>query len=248
MELLLSFIIGTCLILGYFPEKSPPVDQFSVTIDSGKHLKARHSVTPAYITKYRNVVRQTYDYSCGSAALATLLRYQFEEHLTEKEVIHGLLKFGDKDQIAKMRAFSLLDMKKYLNALGYSGAGYIASLEDLKNPSHWPCIVPIKLYNYRHFVVLKGIYDGRIFFADPFSGNTSYALSNFKNMWHQNIVFIVSSDENYKISALKIKNEDLKYINEASAKHVVLSRIKPFNIPGEIRMINIPGKRQVVNF
>src|SRR5690606_34611966 len=35
---------------------------------------------------FRTVVRQEYDYSCGSAALATLLRYHYGRDVAEREV------------------------------------------------------------------------------------------------------------------------------------------------------------------
>jgi predicted double-glycine peptidase len=43
-------------------------------------------------TEFRdeNLVKQQYDYSCGAASLATVLKYFFNEEVTEKEIIKAL--------------------------------------------------------------------------------------------------------------------------------------------------------------
>ncbi|MCK7511119.1 MAG: cysteine peptidase family C39 domain-containing protein [Desulfobacterales bacterium] len=112
-------------------------------------LKPRAEFTDAHI------VKQQYDYSCGSAALATLLNYYLGENLTERQIIEGLVEYGDKKQIEKLRAFSLLDMKRFVEKLGYKGAGYKAEIADLRTLGK-PCIVPMEIFGYQHFCRLPG--------------------------------------------------------------------------------------------
>lgn len=244
MEMIIAFFIGIALISGYIPPKEIPREEVSVALSTGRPDKLRTSVVPNTTLKFGEVAKQTYDYSCGSAALATLLKFYLGEDITEQNVIQGLLAYGDKEQIVKRRAFSLLDMKKYVNALGYQGAGYRAEMEDLKDSANWPCIIPITLFNYRHFVVLKGVHDGHVFFADPFSGNISYPLSTFESMWYEKVVFIVSPKEGQGLSLLKLNEKDLQYITEDEGKRYIFHTLKPFDIPSNVKMINIPGEKQ----
>src|SRR5262249_11776712 len=65
--------------------------------------------------RYRTVFRQRYDFSCGSAALATLLSYHYGRQVDERQVINEMFKKGDQDKIKK-EGFSLLDMKSYLGS------------------------------------------------------------------------------------------------------------------------------------
>ena len=64
--------------------------------------------------QFRNVIRQAYDYSCGSAALTTLLDYYLGRNLEERQVMEGLLHFGEAEKIVERRGFSLLDMKRFV--------------------------------------------------------------------------------------------------------------------------------------
>ncbi|WP_204283799.1 C39 family peptidase, partial [Klebsiella pneumoniae] len=67
---------------------------------------------------FRTVVRQQYDYSCGSAAVATLLRYHYGRPTVESDVFSAMWRSGDQAQI-KRAGFSMLDMKRYLDSQGY---------------------------------------------------------------------------------------------------------------------------------
>jgi predicted double-glycine peptidase len=173
-------------------------------------VAVKYDIKPFSDFNDANVVKQKFDYSCGSAALATLLNYSLGENLSEEQVMQGMFQYGDSALIEQRRAFSLLDMKKFVEVLGYKGAGYTADLEDLKKLKS-PAIVPIQFYGYTHFVVYKGMYRGHIFFADPFLGNSSYPISRFQEMWFKNVVFVVSDGER-TMSALRLKDQDLRII------------------------------------
>ena len=82
--------------------------------------------------QFRNVIRQAYDYSCGSAALTSLLDYFLGRNLQERQVMEGLLQFGEADKIVERRGFSLLDMKRFVTALGYKSGGFRAAFADLE--------------------------------------------------------------------------------------------------------------------
>lgn len=76
--------------------------------------------------RYATVVRQRYDFSCGSAALATLLRYHYALDATEESVFRGMWSNGDREQIKRV-GFSLLDVKGFLAAHNLRANGYKVS-------------------------------------------------------------------------------------------------------------------------
>src|SRR5690554_7381941 len=93
-------------------------------------------VEPLVEQKFRNIVRQAYDYSCGSAALTTVLNFYLGRTLSERQVMEGLLHYGESDRIVQRRAFSMLDMKRLVTALGYPSGGFKAEIDDLMELDH----------------------------------------------------------------------------------------------------------------
>ena len=49
--------------------------------------------------RQRNVVMQTYDYSCGAAALATILRYYWNDPVDERQIVNMILKTLTADEV-----------------------------------------------------------------------------------------------------------------------------------------------------
>lgn len=146
---------------------------------------------------FRTVVRQQYDYSCGSAALATLLTHHYGKPVTEGKIFRAMYEVGDQ---AKIRAvgFSLLDMKQYLESQGYQANGYRLSLTQLEK-LQTPAISVVQVGSYRHFVVIKGVRDGKILVGDPALGLKTYTLSEFETLWN-GIVFLVTKTPDQQIA------------------------------------------------
>jgi hypothetical protein len=160
-----------------------------------------------------------------------------------------MMKHGDKEQIKRLRAFSLLDMKRLCNVLGYEAAGYRAEIKDLKNSKYWPCIVPIEIFGYRHFVVLKGVHDGHVFMADPFRGNVSQTLAHFKNSWYESVIFLAheTAGKPKSKSLLALSRDDLRYIREDTAWDIIKNSGVMFEIPVDIRRKEVRGEYQIYN-
>lgn len=137
---------------------------------------------------FRSVVRQQHDYSCGSAALATLLTYHYGHPTTEAEAFTAMFASGDQAKIQKV-GFSMLDMKRYLAAHRIDADGFRMSLEDLRR-SGQPAIVLIDLGRYRHFVVVKGVVGDKILVGDPALGLQTYEVAQFRKIWN-GIVFSI---------------------------------------------------------
>jgi predicted double-glycine peptidase len=140
---------------------------------------------------FRTVVRQQYDYSCGSAALATLLRHHYGREVSEAAVFKAMYLAGDQEKIRRV-GFSLLDMKNYLASVGLRADGYRQTLEDL-GQAKAPAIALITVKNYRHFVVIKGVRDGKVLVGDPNEGLRLYSMEDFGRAWN-GVVFVVRPD------------------------------------------------------
>jgi len=172
-------------------------------------------VEPLSTQKFKNIVRQAYDYSCGSAALTTLLDYYLGRNFQERHVMEGLLEYGETDKIVARRGFSLLDMKRLVTALGHPAGGFKATVDDLVELEH-PAIVPIEYAGFKHFVIVRDVIDGRVFIADPAVGNISFSLTRFEEVWDRNVLFIVFPGDKKPINKLEITDEDLRFVDEST--------------------------------
>ncbi|NEX95183.1 C39 family peptidase [Caulobacter sp. 17J65-9] len=139
---------------------------------------------------FRTVVRQQYDFSCGSAALATLLRYHYGMAVGETDTFKGMWDKGDQTKIQKV-GFSLLDMKRYLESHGYRADGFRLPLSQLEQVEA-PGIALIDLGSYRHFVVIKGVRGDKVLVGDPAHGLKTYSRADFEKMWN-GVVFAIHS-------------------------------------------------------
>ena len=244
MHILIGFILIVGLFGGLYTPETPPPQEVNLAVSGDPHLRLRDSVTPRSQMENDHLVKQMYDYSCGSAALATLLNYHLGEDLNERQVIQGLLKHGDQEKIAQRRAFSLLDMKRFVTVLGYSGAGYKAEIEDLRT-LEGPCLLPIRLFGYRHFSVFRGIYKDHVFLADPWRGNLSFTLNDFAAKWYQNVIFIVSAGASAAghpegaagaVNRLQLAEADLRFIDEDMGRKMVSDPAHEFKLPVEMML------------
>ncbi|MBD3656356.1 MULTISPECIES: C39 family peptidase [Marinobacter] len=208
-------------------------------VDSGPvELRNDVRVEPLVEQKYRNIVRQAYDYSCGSAALTTVLAYYLGRNLTERQVMEGLLHYGESERIVERRAFSMLDMKRLVTALGYPAGGFRASIDDLKDLDH-PAIVPIHHAGFKHFVVLRTIRDGRVYLADPSVGNISFTLGQFEEKWDDNVLFIVFPGSEKPLDFLELKEEDLRFVDDQTMTLLAMQQMPAFHEATERRIQNL---------
>ena len=178
-------------------------------------------VKPALLDQFQGIVRQAYDYSCGSAALTTLLNGYVGTQLDEQQVMSGLMKFGETDKIVERRSFSLLDMKRFVSALGLESGGYRGEFKDLVNQDQ-PAIVPISYAGFKHFVVYKGYKNGRVYVADPALGNISFEERRFQDIWENNTLFLINVPEQYRKKFLALKESDMRHVEDATINRYAL--------------------------
>ena len=132
---------------------------------------------------------QQYDFSCGSAALATLLTHHYGYPSNEKAIFEDMYARGDQQKIRK-EGFSLLDMKNFLEARGFRADGFQQPLEKLAEAGI-PAIVLISEKGYNHFVVVKGVRGERILLGDPASGTRVMSRQRFDEVWMNKLLFVV---------------------------------------------------------
>ena len=248
MEILASFLIVIAFVTTLYPLRDVPDGEmiwYQEIPGTETEVAFKYNVKPLSVFSDENIVKQKFDYSCGSAALATVLNYHLGEDLSEQQVIQGLMEYGDTKLIEQRRAFSLLDMKRFVSILGYEGAGYTAEMNDLTGLDT-PCIVPIEFYGYKHFVVYRGAYKGHIFVADPYMGNMSYTIQEFEQMWYRNIIFLVT-DGGATTDALLLKEDDLRIVDFDSTTDAFPSDIPLYIIENEERFIESLGRYRFRN-
>ena len=142
-----------------------------------------------------NLIRQKYDYSCGAAALATLLRFGFGDPVSEQQIVADLFAGLEQAEAAtrEKEGFSLYDLQQVAKKRGYKAEGfrlqpqYIAQLKG-------PVIVFLETMGYKHFAVLKGVRGDRVYLADPSRGNIRMPAYRFLQAWMRGgtgIVFVV---------------------------------------------------------
>jgi predicted double-glycine peptidase len=137
------------------------------------------------------VVSQTWDFSCGAAALATILRYQFGDPVTEREIVETMLRATDARLVLARDGFSMLDLKHFAERRGYQADGYgKMSITDLEEMA--PVIVPLELRGFNHFVVFRGRMGDRVLLADPVFGNRIMSVDELQQDWKTKSGFVVS--------------------------------------------------------
>jgi uncharacterized protein len=139
--------------------------------------------------KQAGTLIQQYDFSCGSAAIATLLTHHYGRPTTEREVFEHMYAHGDQAKIRR-EGFSLLDMKRFLQTRGFEADGFRQPLDKLRDEG-LPAIALITENGYHHFVVVKGLDRDRVLIGDPASGTRAVPRATFEAQWQQKLLFVV---------------------------------------------------------
>lgn len=141
--------------------------------------------------RFQTVIKQQYDFSCGSAALASLLSFHYGQPVTEFEVFKAMYDIGDQKRIQSY-GFSLLDMKRYLESKGLRSDGFRIEIDRLEKAGV-PALTLINTHGYKHFVLIKGISRDEIVVGDPALGVRVMPREDFLKMWN-GIAFVIRSD------------------------------------------------------
>ena len=185
MKSILLLVISGLLLPAWFQTSAAAVMQVQAVQD-GTYAFHIMSLKEA---RFRNTVRQKYDFSCGSAAVATLLTYQYGYPVSEEMAFEQMYAHGNRQKISR-EGFSLLDIKEYLGANGFDADGFQVPLAKLQQ-ENLPAIVLIDEKGYHHFVVIKGIRDDRVLVGDPARGTRTMPIRQFNELWKNHLVFVI---------------------------------------------------------
>ncbi len=150
-------------------------------------------------SRWKSVIRQQYDFSCGSAAVATLLSFHYDRNIDEADVFESMFRAGNQQKI-RAEGFSMLDMKNYLDSLGLKSDGFRMNLDQLADIGV-PAIALVNTNGYRHFVVVRGLRDDDVLLADPAIGSIKISRDQFQSIWDGTVLaargFILVAREHF---------------------------------------------------
>jgi predicted double-glycine peptidase len=141
--------------------------------------------------RIQKMIPQTYDYSCGAAALATVMKYHFGYEMTEKDAIMGMIKTGNIEELRRY-GFSLFNMKSLCEDLKYQAHGFNVPKVDVLKRLPMPLIALISTRQYNHFVVIRHVDDSYVYISDPSWGNRRMSWQDFDQGWSQKVIFVIS--------------------------------------------------------
>lgn len=180
---LVLFLILTAIVFICFPASAARI---GVSVLPGVRCEVDILSVPEI--QFDEVVKQKLDTSCGSAALATILRYYYQEPVSEEEIILGIT--GGKG--VPPSGFSLLDLKVEAERRGYTVYGLKGTVEALRQ-LEIPFIVLLRFGDYAHFVVVKQVSE-KVYIGDPALGNLVIDIEEFRSRWNGILLLIVGNN------------------------------------------------------
>ncbi|HKJ96020.1 MAG TPA: C39 family peptidase [Gammaproteobacteria bacterium] len=167
------------VLLGWMLLPAGPARALPPTFAGGAVLHM--SVTSMAERKWERTFPQKYDFSCGSASVATLLTYHYDKPTRPEDVFKTMYQHGDQKKI-RAQGFSMLDLKRYLDYRGLNAAGFRMDLDALEKIGA-PAIALVNTRGYRHFVVIKGIRGNEVLVGDPAGGAAIVTKQLMESIW-----------------------------------------------------------------
>ena len=155
---------------------------FSQIVNASAHINYSSSIGSLPVKTWKqlrdaDLEKQDLDYSCGSAATATILRSFYGSEVYEKDILDEVTRIGD-DGTA-----SFSDLQQAVTKFGYKAVGISANFEKLKTIKI-PAVVYLRYRDKDHFSVIRGINkQGVVWLGDPSWGNRKFSEQQFKAMW-----------------------------------------------------------------
>ena len=184
----------------------------AASIDVGSDLRIQVPLKSWKDLRDENLIVQRFDYSCGAAVLATLMRYSYGHEVTELDILTDVFETlsGDEEGVRREEGLSLLDLQRVAEARGFRAQGFKLLPEHLPRLKG-PVIVFISPRGYDHFAVLRGVRGDRVYLADPSRGNLRQPAYRFLDDWlgddGKGIIFVIepedgSGDYDYALKSL----------------------------------------------
>jgi predicted double-glycine peptidase len=154
--------------------------QFSVFVRNAKEIRTA------------GVVLQQRDFSCGAAALATVLSKFWGDKTDETTLLVAIATTLSKAELEERikNGLTLTDLKRVCDRFGYTTILGTLTVEKLAE-SKVPLIVGITVNDYDHFVVVRGADSNYVYLADPAVGRMRVPIEEFAQQWQKNAVLVV---------------------------------------------------------
>ena len=183
--------VSLVLLVGLAAAGPSPANGSEIYLNMGE-IQGRKNIRSLYEIRQEKTVRQKWDYSCGSAALATVLTHHYGDNTSEAVIVTTILRITDPIKIRNRGGFSLFDLKRFVESRGYQAKGFagmtLEELVDMKVPG----IVPVKSKGLDHFVVFRGIRGDRAVLSDPAFGTVTMRVDRFVSIWKGGVGFFVT--------------------------------------------------------
>jgi predicted double-glycine peptidase len=180
-------------------KKTPPPEsrndpQVRATKSPVRDSTRTFGVKPLNAMELRNagVVLQERDFSCGAAALATMMVYQWHSQVTETQILVALVLMMTKEEMQDRikNGLTLTDLRRLSAKLGYQAVMGKLTIDKLRE-SKVPLIVGITVNDFNHFVIYRGMDDAYVYIADPARGKIRVPIEEFDKQWQQHAVLVV---------------------------------------------------------
>ena len=143
--------------------------------------------------KDMHIVMQKSDYSCGAAAMATVLRYYWGDNVTEEQIILTIMEMLTPEEMKDRikNGLTITDLRRAAVKMGYLSTIGTLSFQKLAE-SKVPLVVGITADGFKHFVVYRGVDCDWVYLADPIRGNIRVSYLDFVCQWQKNAVLVVA--------------------------------------------------------
>jgi predicted double-glycine peptidase len=142
------------------------------------------------------VVMQQREYSCGAAAVSTIIQYYWDDPVTEYAILrHIVNKLSTEELKDRMKnGLSMTDLRKGATELGYPSVIGTRTFDELYEVKV-PLVVRLQKEKFKHFVVFRGIAGKHVYLADSIRGNITYTIPRFLEEWTDGAVLVVSKKD-----------------------------------------------------
>ncbi|MFM8574273.1 MAG: C39 family peptidase [Pirellula sp.] len=172
--------------------------QFSVFVRNAKEIRTAGTIL------------QQRDFSCGAAALATVLNKFWGDKADETSLLIAIATTLTRAELEERikNGLTLTDLKRVCDRFGYTTILGKLTIDKLAE-SKVPLIVGITVNDYDHFVVVRGADKQFVYLADPATGRMRVPIEEFAEQWQKNAVLVV-----VKPKTLPPKNSPLALTEE----------------------------------
>lgn len=162
--------------------------------------------------RFKGVTGQTTDFTCGPAALATLLTHYYGTPVTEQVFTERAM----ADMAARGKevteGLTLLSLKNALTPENITSAGYKLNLTQLRKvmETGLPVVANVQ-YPRGHYYLVLGLDEENVLLADPSWGVRSQPIANFLNAWNGVVLVPQPNAAQAEVARQEVSAQMLKY-------------------------------------